>query len=192
MATIAPTAFGVAATCWILTDGKAGDEVQCLGVADALGLTPELRRVRPRPPFDWAMPWGPIDPREAPGRQGSPIARPFPDLLLASGRRAVPYVRRVKRASFGRTFAVILKDPRTGAASADLIWVPEHDGLRGPNVLATLTPPHRVSAERLACVRAAGDERLSALPHPAWRFWSAERAAIIASPMMTRRASSAS
>jgi hypothetical protein len=78
----------------------------------------------------------------------------------------VPYVRLVKRASAGRTFTVILKDPRTGTASADLIWVPEHDRLRGPNVLTTLTPPHRASAERLARARAAGDPRLSGLPKP--------------------------
>lgn len=165
MAGFGPGGLGVAA-CWVLTDGKAGDEVQCLGVADALHLTPELRRVRPRRPFSWGMPWGPIDPWEGPGRPGSPIAPPYPDLLLASGRRAVPYVRLVKRASAGRTFTVILKDPRTGAASADLIWVPEHDRLRGPNVLATPTPPHRVSAERLARARAAGDPRLSRLPEP--------------------------
>jgi mitochondrial fission protein ELM1 len=47
-----------------------------------------------------------------------------------------------------------------------LIWVPEHDRLRGPNVVTTLTPPHRVSAERLASARMAADERLSALPRP--------------------------
>lgn len=166
MAGLEPTGSGGAWTCWVLTDGKAGDEGQCLGVTDALGLTPDLRRIRPRAPFSWAMPWGPIDPREAPDRQGSPIAPPFPDLLLASGRRAIPYLRAVKRASGGRTFTVILKDPRTGAGSADLIWVPEHDRLRGPNVIATPTPPHRVSAERLARARAADETRLSALPGP--------------------------
>lgn len=153
-------------TSWIVTDGKAGDEGQCLGVAEALGLTPELHRVRPGPPFTWAAPWGPIDPRDAPGRRGSPIAPPFPDLVLASGRRAIPYCRAVKRASGGRTFTVILKDPRTGANSADLIWVPEHDPLRGPNVVTTLTPPHRVTAERLARARATGDPRVFALKTP--------------------------
>jgi hypothetical protein len=59
-------------TAWVLTDGKAGDEVQCLGVTDALGLTPDIRRVAPRPAFAWAMPWGPIDPRDAPAREGRP------------------------------------------------------------------------------------------------------------------------
>ncbi len=153
-------------TAWILTDGKAGDEQQCLGVGEALGVTAEVRRVAPRAPFSWLMPWGPVDPREAPDRPGSPLAPPFPDLLIASGRRAVPYVRAVKRASGGRTFTVILKDPRTKNCAADLIWVPEHDRLRGPNVIATLTSPHRLSAGRLAAARAQPDRRLAALPKP--------------------------
>ena len=151
-------------SAWILTDGKAGDETQCLGLAAALGVEPELRRVAPRAPWVWLMPWGPIDPREAPGRPASPIAPPFPDLLIASGRRAVPYVRQVKRASGGRTFTVILKDPRTGTSAADFIWVGEHDRLRGENVMATLTPPHRISAARIAAARAAPPAALAALP----------------------------
>ena len=103
---------GVAVRLWVLTDGKAGDEQQCLGVAEALGGTVELRRVKPWAPFVWLMPYGPIDPFEAPGREGSPIAPPFPDVVIASGRRAVPYVRHVRRASRRRTFTVFLKDPR--------------------------------------------------------------------------------
>jgi mitochondrial fission protein ELM1 len=151
-------------TAWVLTDGKAGDEQPCIGVAEAIGLGFEVRRVAPRPPFSWLMPWGPIDPREAATRPGSPIAPPFPDLLIATGRRSVAYVRTVKKASGGRTFTVILKDPRTGPSAADLIWVPEHDRLRGPNVIATLTSPHRVSAARLAEARRNPDPRLASLP----------------------------
>jgi uncharacterized protein len=151
---------------WVLTDGKAGDEGQCLGVTEALGLSPDIRRVAPRAPYFWLMPWGPIDPRDAPHRPSSPIAPPFPDLLVASGRRAVPYVRAVKRASKGRTFTVFLKDPRTGPGVADLIWVPDYDAIQGPNVIRTLTSPHRVSAERLAAARRNLDPRLAALPRP--------------------------
>jgi len=153
-------------TTWVLTDGKAGDELQALSVAEALGLTPEIRRVRPKPPFTWLMPWGPIDPRERPGVAGSPLAPPFPDLLIASGRRAVAYLRHVKRASGGRTYTVFLKDPRTGPETADCIWSPAYVRLRGPNVLTTLTPPHRVSAQRIEAARARPDPRLAHLPHP--------------------------
>jgi hypothetical protein len=151
---------------WVLTDGKAGDEEPCRGVAEALGLEPELRRVSPRALFAWTMPWGPPDPAEGPGRAESPIRPPFPDLVIASGRRSVPYLRAVSRRSGGRVVTVFLKDPRTGPGTADLIWVPEHDALRGPNVLATLTPPHRISPERLRAAAAAPDPRVAALPSP--------------------------
>jgi len=151
---------------WVLTDGKAGDELQALSVTEALGLDPEIRRVDPKPPFDWFMPWGPVDPRERPGAPSSPIAPPFPDLLIASGRRAVAYLRAVKKATGGRTYTVFLKDPRTGPGAADFIWSPEYDRLRGPNVLNTLTPPHRVSERRIAAARSRPDARLVSLPHP--------------------------
>ncbi|NBJ12674.1 mitochondrial fission ELM1 family protein [Microvirga arsenatis] len=153
-------------TTWVLTDGKAGDELQALSVAEALGLSPEVRRVKPKPPFTWLMPWGPIDPRERPGAPDSPLALPYPDLLIASGRRAVAYLRFVKRASGGRTYTVFLKDPRTGPGTADFIWSPAYDRLRGPNVLTTLTPPHRVSCRRIEEVRTRPDPRLAALPRP--------------------------
>jgi mitochondrial fission protein ELM1 len=75
-------------------------------------------------------------------------------------------LRKVKAASGAKTFTVFLKDPRTGAESADLIWVPEHDGLRGENVVVTVTPPHRVSPGRLDGARAHPDPRLSAVRQP--------------------------
>ena len=153
-------------TSWVLSDGKAGDEFQALSVAEALGLEPEIRRVKPRAPFAWAMPWGPIDPRERPGAHNSPLVPPFPDLLIASGRRAVPYLRFVKRASGGRTFTVFLKDPRTGPKTADFIWSPSYDRLKGPNVLNTLTPPHRISTRRLEEARAQPDQRLAHIRSP--------------------------
>lgn len=157
---------------WVLSDGKAGDEQPCLGVVEALGVAHERRHVAPRAPFSWFMPHGPVDPREAPGRPGSalrppsPLQPPWPDLVVASGRRAVSYLRALKRASDGRCFTVFLKDPRTGPGAADFIWAPSHDRIRGPNVVATLTSPHRVSAARLAEARAAPDARLAALPAP--------------------------
>ena len=154
------------ARCWVLSDGKAGDEAQCLGVAERLGLTPDIRRVSPRKPFIWLMPWGGIDPREAPHRPASPIAGPFPDLAIASGRRTASYLRAVKKASGGRTFTVFLKDPRCGNTTADFLWVPAHDRLRGANVLTTLTSPHRFSPERLAAAAAAPPHGLDRLSSP--------------------------
>ncbi len=151
---------------WVLSDGKAGDEAPCLGIVEALGLAHERRHVAPRAPYSWLMPRGPVDPREAPGQQGSPLRPPWPDLVVASGRRAVAYLRALKRSSGGRCFTVFLKDPRTGLDAADLIWAPTYDRIRGANVLTTLTSPHRLSAARLAEARAAPDPRLAALSSP--------------------------
>ena len=154
------------ARAWIVTDGKAGDENQCLGLAQALGLSAETRRIPRGRPLVWTAPWGPIDPRDAPGRAGGLLEGPLPDILIASGRRAVPYLRAVRRASNGRTFTAFLKDPRTGHDTADFIWVPDYDDLRGPNVFTTLTPPHTVSRSRIDAGRANPDPRLTAVPWP--------------------------
>ncbi|PJI55659.1 nucleoside-diphosphate sugar epimerase, partial [Methylobacterium radiotolerans] len=54
------------ARAWIVTDGKAGDENQCVGIAETLGLDFEIRQVPASGPFGWMAPWGPIDPREGP------------------------------------------------------------------------------------------------------------------------------
>jgi hypothetical protein len=100
---------------WILTDGKAGDVAQCVGVADTLNLPHEMRTVSPKPPYSWWMPFGPFPPADREDQPGSPLAPPFPDIAVASGRRAAAYLRRLKKASNGKTFTVFLKDPRSGA-----------------------------------------------------------------------------
>lgn len=153
-------------TCWVISDGKAGDEGQCIGVAQALDAAYQLKTVAPRAPFSWWLPKGPADPREVPGARHSPFLAPWPDLAIASGRRAVRYLRLIKKASGGKTFTVCLKDPRTGPKAADLIWVPAHDPLRGPNVLVTPTSPHRFSAGRLQHLRNQPIAGIDALTAP--------------------------
>ncbi len=151
---------------WIITDGKAGMDVQARGVADALGLHYEMKRVMPRGLWRLAAPWGPVAPNERPGRPGSPFAPPWPAVAIATGRASIPYIRAIRRAAGAATFTVVLQDPKTGPATADLIWVPEHDKRRGANVLTTLTAPHSFTQERLASLRAAPSEAIAALPKP--------------------------
>lgn len=156
----------VGATCWALSDGKAGDEAPCLGLALALGLKVEKRVVRPRPLYALLAPRGPIDRAERPTAPGSPIAPPYPDVLIASGRRAAPYLRHVRRASGGRTFTIFLKDPRIDPHVADVVWMAEHDRPRGDNVIATLAAPHLVTPQALAHAREHPDPRIARLPEP--------------------------
>lgn len=154
------------ATGWLISDGKAGHDVQSRGVAEALGLDYEIKRVEPRGFWRWAAPFVPVAPREAFAAPGSPFAPPWPTVAIAVGRTTIPYLRALRRRAGVATFTVVLDDPRTGAGTADLISVPEHDTLRGANVMTTLTPPHAFSPARLTALRAAMPASIAALPTP--------------------------
>ncbi|BBE72584.1 mitochondrial fission ELM1 family protein [Oharaeibacter diazotrophicus] len=159
------TAPAVPRSLWILTDGKAGDVGPLAGVAEALGIAPELRTVRPTGLCALLAPHGPIPARDRPDWPGSPLAPPFPDVCLATGRRAVPYARALKRAA-PDCLVVVFKDPRTRRHGADLLVVQAHDAPRGPDVVVTVTAPHRFSAARIAALRADPPADLAGLPRP--------------------------
>ena len=45
-------------TCWIVTeDGLTGTENQCRGVAAALGISPDIKRIGLRQPWRMLSPW---------------------------------------------------------------------------------------------------------------------------------------
>lgn len=148
---------------WAITDGKAGMEVQVTGVAAALGLDCRVLRVSPRLPWRLLSPWGPPDPLDRPGRLGGPMQPPFPAVALATGRLSIPAIRALRRLAPG-TLTVVIQDPRTGTGTADLIAVPSHDALTGPNVIRTLTAPHGFSPQVLAGLRARPGAALRRLP----------------------------
>lgn len=151
---------------WIISDGKAGHEVQMLGVAQALGLTVEVKRIaEPSALYKLTAPYG-RPPRATRSGPDSLFAPPWPAIAFATGRLTTPYIRLLKRLAGLKTFTVILLDPKTSARTADLFWVPEHDTRRGTNVVTTLTLPHRFDPERLAVLRAQTPPPIAALGHP--------------------------
>lgn len=153
------------ARIWVITDGKIGDLVQCRGVARRLSALVEERVVAPDAPWDWISPRGPIPPGDRPGRVGSPIAPPYPNIVIASGRRTVPYLRAIKRAH-PNTFTVFLKNPRLRSKAIDLVWAPVHDDLTGGNVFCTDTGPHPFTDQVLAEAKASGLARFATVPAP--------------------------
>jgi mitochondrial fission protein ELM1 len=164
--TIARSGLLQGQTAWIFSDGKAGHEAQCLGVVEALGLDAEIKRVSPSGIAKWTAPWGPVARSEGLGRLGSRLGPPWPAFAFATGRATIPYIRALRRRAGLATYTVILMDPRTGPRSADLIWVPEHDGRHGANVIRTLTAPHRFSPARLEALRANMPPAIAALSRP--------------------------
>lgn len=154
------------ARAWLITDGKAGMDVQVRGVADALGVAYDMVKVDPSGLWKHAAPWGPVSPSERFGAPGSRFAPPWPQIAIATGRASIPYIRALRRKAGPATFTVVLQDPKTGPGTADLIWVPAHDKRRGPNVITTLTAPHSFTAQRLAGLRAEVPAPIAALPGP--------------------------
>jgi uncharacterized protein len=151
---------------WIISDGKIGNDVQARGVFDALRLDYEIKHVFPSGIWQALSPWGPVDPAERFGAPQSRFCPPWPDFAMSIGRLTTPYIRRLKQLTGLATYTVILQDPRVGAKTADLFWVPEHDMRRGPNVITTLTAPHSFTRERLRQLRAHLPSDIAALPKP--------------------------
>ncbi len=150
--------------CWVLTEGIAGTENQCRGIAEAMGEAPVVKRVTP------ALPWRNVPaswfapPLDALAKGSDPLEPPWPVLLIAGGRKAVGLALRLRRAA--RCFTVFIQDPRIAPSRFDLVVAPRHDGLRGPNVVATRTALHRVTPARLAEARRHFAPRLDGLRRP--------------------------
>ena len=152
-------------TCWALTEGFAGMESQCVGLAEALGLPCAIKRVRrPRMPLKYLPPslW----PNPLSRTLENVLAPPWPDVLISSGRGSVAAALAVRRASAGKTFTVHIQTPYVDSSRFDLVVIPQHDSLRGDNVLVTRTALHGVTKERLAEAAQRFNACLSYLPRP--------------------------
>lgn len=149
--------------CWVVTEGIAGTENQCIGVAEAMGLKPIVKRIRLREPWKTLSPflrletWWAFNPL---------LYRPWPDLLIAGGRKSIAASRYIRKMSGGQTFTVQLQDPRIDPDNFDLVAVPAHDTLRGKNVIVTTATPNRITPQKLQAARIAFAERLKPLPRP--------------------------
>lgn len=155
-----------ALTCWVITDGKPGMENQCRGLAEALGIEPVIKRVQLRSPWRQLSPFLRVGNRFAASPQGDPIRPPWPDIVIGTGRQSIAPVLSIKKRSRGRTFTVQIQDPQINPRHFDLVVVPRHDRLRGPNVLVTRGALHRVTSAVLAKAAESHGPRLDHLPHP--------------------------
>ncbi len=137
-------------TCWVITDGKPGMENQCLGLAERLGLSPQVKRIVLRSPWRQLVPYLRVGLGWAvDGSAGDAVAPPWPDLLIASGRASIAPALAARRGSNGRCLSIYIQNPAIDPGHFDLVIAPEHDGLNGPGVLATLGAVHRITPDRL-------------------------------------------
>ncbi len=135
--------------CWIITEGIAGTENQCLGVAEALGAAPIVKRIALRQPWKSLSPYLGFEQSWSFSPALKSESEPWPDLLIASGRKSIAAARYIKKMSAGKTFTVQIQDPRIDPSAFDLVAVPAHDPTRGDNVIVTTAAPNRITPARL-------------------------------------------
>lgn len=133
-------------SCWIITEGLKGTENQCLGIAKALCVKPEIKRISLRQPWRLLSPYLGF---ECAASFTETLSPPWPDLLIASGRKSIASSRYVKKQSSGATFTVQVQDPRIRYDDFDLVVVPMHDPASGPNVIKTAAAPNLITQEKL-------------------------------------------
>lgn len=137
----------------MLTDGHAGNVRQANALSLALGR---------RDPREWALspkiPWRWWAPRRLPGA-GAAFGPEFaqalghpPALAIGCGRQGALATRLLRQSGCA---SVQILDPRLPTRHWDLVIAPEHDGLRGPNVITLLGSLHPVDDSWLGTARDA-------------------------------------
>ena len=135
---------------WVLADGRAGNRSQCLGVAGQLGLAYQVKELDYGPLA--ALPNGLLGASLAglTGQSRAGLSPPWPDLVIAAGRRTAPVARKIGRLGGDGCFLAQIMHPGAGAGDFGLIAQPRHDrGGDGVNVIPITGAPHPLTAERL-------------------------------------------
>ncbi len=133
-------------SCWIITEGLIGTENQCIGVAEALKVPYDVKRIALNQPWKTLSPYLGFENKMT----FSPtITPPWPDILIASGRKSIAASRYIKKMNRNSTFSVYIQDPRISSKNFDLVAVPKHDRLRGSNVVVTNASPNKITDKLL-------------------------------------------
>jgi uncharacterized protein len=155
-------------TVWVLLDEKPGHDTQSLGLANNLGWSYQEKRLR----FNWraelpnSMVKGSIASLKA---ASAPIAEPpWPDLVIAAGRRTVPIAEWIRQHSLGRARSVQIGRIGTYLEDHfDLGVAPEYAGLYpDPRRMEIAMPLTRVSQESLDAAAARWRDELGSFKGP--------------------------
>ena len=144
---------------WVITDGRAGNAAQALGLARAIARQRDARIVSKSIPLKR---WAALVPARISHLMGAseagwpfigiaagadPLTPPWPDLIVSAGRRVAPVVAALKK--LHGVSVVQLLDPQMPASAFDAVVVPKHDDLAGGNVLHSLGALNRQTKQGL-------------------------------------------
>jgi hypothetical protein len=152
---------------WVMMGHKAGDNSQILALAEGLGWPFEIKHLVYRPTELLTNLLAPLTLLGIVRRKSSPLAPPWPDLIISAGRRNEPPCRWIQRRADKRVRLVHVGRPWALIENFDLVvTTPQYRLPRRPNVLHNTTPLQRVANQRLADAAAHWAPRLAHLPRP--------------------------
>ncbi len=154
-------------TVWVLADDRPGNVSQALGIAQALRMPFEVKKIS----YD-AMAKLPNLVRGSSLIGVKPEARveikaPWPNMVIAAGRRTAPVARYIRKQSKGLTKLVQCMWPGGAIDEFDLLVMPEHDNrIERANIFKTLGAPNGITADRLERERFRWEREFAYLPQP--------------------------
>lgn len=184
---------GAQTVYWVLYDGeKKGSETQCRGLAAALQKGLELpshgSQHVPSPPAervsspvtlgDFPIPsagflkflprrWWRFFFKSGKGLLATLAGHPAPTLVISSGTRASGVAAHLKTLpAFAQTRFINILNPRLPLTWFDLVLVPHHDGVTGPNVMSFVGGLHGLTREILARAKQDAVQTYPHAPHP--------------------------
>jgi hypothetical protein len=135
---------------WVICDDRPGNSNQALGIAEALDMPFEVKRVQfgKHAKLPNLLRGASLAGVEL--KKSDKLAEPWPDIVIAAGRRLAPIARYIKKRNKGKTFTVQAMWPGFPAFGLDLITTPAHDGKKAKkNRVITTGAPHRITKEIL-------------------------------------------
>ena len=163
-----PHPDGSPPSVWVLTDDRGGNTTQSVGLAEALGWPYERKSLHPsllsilHNRILGASRAGIVRSRS------DALEPPWPDLVIAAGRRTAPIALWLRAQSHGRTRLVHLGRKGGDAADRfDLVATPAYCRLfPHPHRVETCAPLHSVTLARLAEAEERWRDRFATRPSP--------------------------
>lgn len=163
---------------WILLGPRTGDNNQALALAEALGLPFETRTLA----YNWLQAlsvWLPPTALTVEGDGRKHLQPPWPDLVIAIGRRSVPVARWIKQRNAGKTKLVRIGHPRIDPGLFDLVIttrqypVPPGDNvLLLPLAMSRFTTPPQLTEEEAKWLASLSSPRRLLAIGGATKYWS--------------------
>lgn len=152
---------------WLVTGYRAGERGQILALAEALGWPYELKQLSYRKSEFRTSLFRGSDLRGIRLDRSSPLAPPWPDLVISAGMRNEPVGRWIRQQAGGKTRLVHIGRPWARPENFDLlVTTPQYRLPQRENILHNTMTLHSVTAEKLAEAAAHFRSRYAHLPEP--------------------------